>query len=312
MTTYCYHLFGFSAVADFELPELGAADADLEAGLSNEAVRIMLGRVPDTLDGGHKVQDFMEFNRSACTYTVPDVARYLISGGQRIVVEPSAEASMIDVRYYLFGTIIGALLHQRQLLPLHISAVETPHGVIAFTGPSGAGKSTLANEIHRVTGWRLISDDVAVIDPSADITLLHCGIFRQKLWKDTVERAGLQPDRLTRDTTRAEKFHVTTPDLFVSEPRRLRGLVVLDAKDELAWQALGPSHAFAQIMNAIYRPDLAQLFGDVSTIMQNAAQLANAIETFKFTRPWSTDDISRATQYLIARVSAGREIMSPI
>lgn len=301
---YNYHLFGFPVTSEFELPELDTPTANHKtAGPAENTVEITNGPVPRTLEDGHKVKDFLEFSRTECVYSVKDVARYLISAGRRIVIEPAPNVSMIDVRFYLFGTIIGALLHQRQLLPLHVSAVETPQGVVAFTGPSGAGKSTLANEIHRATGWRLLSDDVAVIDPSVNHTLLHCGIFRQKLWKDTAERAGLRPDMLTRDTTRAEKFHVTSPELFVSDPRHICALVVLDVGAAPRLERFGPAQAFAQIMNTIYRPDLAGLFGNRAALMNHVGQMANSIETFRFTRPWSVDGLPRSTSHLIARFS---------
>ncbi|WP_282154056.1 hypothetical protein [Ruegeria atlantica] len=300
--SYFYHVFGFPLVSDFELPELGSPNiAGADAQLPDHAVHITRGSVPTDLENGRKVEDFLEFNQTECTYSVKDVARYLISAGRRIVIQPAVGASMIDVRYYLFGTIFGALLHQRQLLPLHISAVETPNGILAFTGQSGAGKSTTAYEIFKKTGWRLLSDDVAVIDPTESNTLLHCGIFRQKLWKDTVERSGLQPETLTRDTTRAEKFHVFSPEYFVSEPRHLRKLVILDVADEPKLDMLGSSEAFTQVMNTIYRPDLARLFGDMSATMQNVANIANEIETFRFWRPWSVDRMSASIHYLVER-----------
>ncbi len=297
---YLYHVFGFPVVSDFELPELAVPKAmDVHTPPSDQVVRITRGSVPNSLEGGHKVEDFLEFNRTECMYFVKDVGKYLISEGRKIVIQPDTDASLIDIRYYLFGTIFGALLHQRKLLPLHVSAVETPNGILAFTGQSGAGKSTTAYEILKETGWRLLSDDVAVIDPTESKTLLHCGIFRQKLWKDTVERAGLQPDTLTRDTTRAEKFHVFSPEFFVAEPRHLHKLVILDVADEPKLDLLGPSEAFAQVMNTIYRPDLARLFGDLPATMQNAADIASEIETFRFSRPWGVDEMSGSIHYLI-------------
>lgn len=298
--SYNYHLFGFPVVSEFELPELGTPEAiNHNIELSDHSVQITRGSVPNNLEGGHKIEDFLEFNSTECTYHVKDVARYLISAGKSIVIEPARNASMIDIRFYLFGTIIGALLHQRKLLPLHVSAVETPRGIVAFTGPSGAGKSTTAYDVHNATGWRLLSDDVAVIDPEKSATLLHCGIFRQKLWKDTVERAGLKPETLTRDTTRAEKYHVVSPNLFLAEPRYLHSLIILDVGPAAVLNVLGPSQAFAEVMNTIYRPDLARMFGDMPTIMQNAASIANVIDTFRFRRPWAIDDISESTRYLV-------------
>ena len=42
-------------------------------------------------------------------------------------------------------------------------------------------------------------------------SMLDAGMNRIKLWKDAVERFGVHPSRLTRDLTRADKFHLHAP-----------------------------------------------------------------------------------------------------
>jgi hypothetical protein len=47
-------------------------------------------------------------------------------------------------------------------LPLHASAIETPHGAVSIAGEIGCGKSTLAAVFHR-RGYRVLADDVCAV-----------------------------------------------------------------------------------------------------------------------------------------------------
>ena len=56
---------------------------------------------------------------------------------------PGRDLYESDVRVFLLGSCIGALLHQRGILVLHAGAIHTDKGAVLFTGPWGIGKSTL-------------------------------------------------------------------------------------------------------------------------------------------------------------------------
>ena len=77
------------------------------------------------------------------------VARYLVSDGNEIIVDPEPDADLSAIRLFLFGSAFGALLHQRGILPLHGSAIVTSRGAVVFAGVSGSGKSALACAFHR-------------------------------------------------------------------------------------------------------------------------------------------------------------------
>ena len=85
---------------------------------------------------------------------VPNVARFMLTDGNQIVFAPESEASAADVPIFIMGTVFGILLHQRQQIVLHASAVEVNGKAIVFCGPSGEGKSTLAAALAQ-RGYRL-------------------------------------------------------------------------------------------------------------------------------------------------------------
>ena len=119
-----------------------------------------------------------------------DAARFRFEPGGE-TVEAIARPGLTD----------GVLEDQwlRQVLPLvvqaagtevlHASAVDTEHGVIAFSGDAGAGKSTLAWSLSRL-GAGLWADDALAFASDADEVRTHFLPFRLRLWPDVLEAAG--------------------------------------------------------------------------------------------------------------------------
>jgi hypothetical protein len=133
MSLEVYRVFGLSVASEIKLPEL-----DLSPGSSSPDVAISLGSIPE--QEGEKPGQFT-LAGSAGLLNIPGAGRYLVRSGREIVVEPDSTGSERHLRLYLLGSVFGAILHQRGLLPLHSNAMEVGGRAFAFTGPSGAGKS---------------------------------------------------------------------------------------------------------------------------------------------------------------------------
>jgi hypothetical protein len=74
---------------------------------------------------------------------------------------------MVVVRNLMAGRAIRA---RPDLVPLHASVVERGGFYLALSGPAKAGKTTLVIEMLP-RGWRLVSDDLAPIDPRTGVAL---------------------------------------------------------------------------------------------------------------------------------------------
>lgn len=281
MMSFDYTLYGLRVQSALHLPEISGSEL-IEDG--SPGVVIDIGHVPDALDGGRRVAPFMEVTRRACLYRFEDVGAYLVEGGDRIVVDPLPSAAPNDVRAYLFGSVMGTLLHQRGLVPLHISAVMSPKGVIAFTGPSGVGKSTTASLVHRETGWPILCDDVAAVRMINDQPILSAGLVRLKLWKDALEAFGIEEEGLDRDLVRQDKFHLSAPEMFAGDGLALGRLVVLGRGAEKGVLPLSGARAFAEVLNAVYRPYLADLFWDRGAMNQICGEVAKAVDVVRINR----------------------------
>jgi hypothetical protein len=114
--------------------------------------------------------------------------RVLVEHGRSIAYDAPLSTAESAIAECILQPALAALLHQRGLLALHASAVETPAGAVLLLGRRGAGKSTIA---ARLTTWGnpLISDDVCPIDATAR-PIVAGGFVYQKLSRDACQEAG--------------------------------------------------------------------------------------------------------------------------
>ncbi|MFN3845096.1 MAG: hypothetical protein ACK4RZ_04615 [Paracoccaceae bacterium] len=271
-----YHLYGLAVTSDFICPELTEITPEQAVARKLETVRLIRGDVPPTLPEGRQIADWMWITSDMALYLLDGIARIRVDRPDCITVDMVHGAAESDMRAYLFGTGFGTLLHMRRLIPLHISALQAPEGVVAFTGPSGAGKSTKAAEMHFLHGWSMICDDVAVLHPTDDEPLLHSGVNRIRLWKDAVLRFGMDPETLIRDLHREDKFHILLPDRALDRPLPMRRLMVLQPNRDTVAPMTGEA-IVTELMNAVYRPELAALFNDRGAIFLHLARMAALI-----------------------------------
>lgn len=176
------------------IPELPIAD---QPSPGSERATILIEpepprQWPDLLAGPHDTP-FLQMGRGDLRLTVEGIGRFRIHDGARIAWHGEGEeVSDQDLRTFLLGSAVGALLIQRGMLVLHGNAVEKGGRAIVCLGHSGAGKSTLAYALMR-QGWRLLADDLVAITPEG---LVLPGIPRIKLWADAAKAFGLDPEAL--------------------------------------------------------------------------------------------------------------------
>lgn len=290
-----YRNYGLRIRSQLALPELCVDRCQPKTAAD---VDVVLGSVPDRLAGGTAITSWLQVADDRCILDGGEIARYQVEHGSRIIVDRRTKAAQEqaagerDVRLYLLGTAFGALLHQRQLLPLHLSAVATGAGAIGFTGPSGAGKSTIAAWLHFRFDLPLITDDVAVIDPGSEQPVLHPGPTRLKLWDDAISALGLRRDALVRDLTRTEKFHLPNATETLEKPTPLTHLIVLkkaESPDPARLKEIHGIEAYQAVMNAVYRPGLNKQFYKKGKLHIDAGALARKIRVFNLERPWGLD-----------------------
>ncbi len=202
---------------------------------------------------------------------VKGVGRYLVEEGSRISIEPLAGSSTDEVRLFLLGSVIGALLYQRGLFPLHGSAVETRWGAMIFVGAQGIGKSTLAAQFYR-RGYRLLSDDVCAVTTIDGKLLVLPALAHFRLCADAYERlAPAQDVRFNVD-----KFVVPMNEGYCPDPVPLKAIHVLANQEDgdPQFEVIRGFDRVQRLFENLYRPQFLKGQETQSDLMRLAGKIA--------------------------------------
>jgi hypothetical protein len=203
------------------------------------------------------------------------------------MVEPHPAAEAKDVRLFLLGSAMGALLHQRGVWPMHGSAVAIQHGAILFVGAKGSGKSTLAGAFHQ-RGFQVLSDDVCAVTIGEDgICQVWPAYPRISLWADSVTKLGSEPDQLTRTHSMQEKYNYPLRH-FSHDPETVKAVYVLNKSDEQESVHLVPLKGFDKVQELTtntYRLHFLTGMQLAAQHFQQAQALARQARVVRITRP---------------------------
>jgi hypothetical protein len=297
---YCYYTCGLHLASEIPLPELIHV-SDSQVGRTD--AEIVIGTLPAHLEAAKTEAPWLQVAGNTCQIGIPGIARFRVENGKKITIDHTVpDSSLEDVRAYLLGTVLAALLYQRRCVPFHISAVETPAGIWAFTGQSGAGKSTLVAWLHYHYNWAVLSDDLAVINPRDSAPVVYPGPPRIKLWSDTLDSLGLDRTGLARDLSRTDKYHLINKALFKLEPQPLTALVILERAVDSEPASITPVtgiRAYQSLMAARYRIALGMQFIAGPETHMLGGRLANQVPVYKFRRPWALSGIQASTEVLV-------------
>jgi HPr Serine kinase C-terminal domain len=277
-----YYIAGLTVSSEIVLPGLNAAAPD--RGTPDVTIR---GRsIPAVFANATASGPTWQIAGQQFLLHIPRVARFLLIAGKEIAFEAEPGTDAGDIPTFILGTAFGILLHQREQIVLHASAVRVKDSAVLFCGPSGAGKSTLAAALSR-RGYRLITDDFCAITVTAAGTpMVHPDGRQLKLWAQAIEKLELEESRGERVRNKLEKFYVDAGEAHV-EALPLGAVYALrEALPPLVPGIERPNVANAALLlrrNA-YRPRLVARLGQKALYFHAAATIANNAGIFRLTR----------------------------
>lgn len=275
-----YRVSGLSVASEIELPGLIAGSAARDPD-----VTIRRGQVPETLTGATASGPTWQVAGRQFLLRIPDIARFLLNDGHEIVFAPASDQAAVDMPIFLLGTVFGILLHQREQIVLHASAVRVNGKAVLFAGSSGAGKSTLAAALAQ-RGYPLVTDDVCTLTIGGDGPLVHPDGRQLKLWAQAIDRLDLAQQRGERVRASLEKFYVEPNEVF-TEPLPLGAVYALrEARPPHKPGIERPNVVDAALLlrrNA-YRPLLVRRMNQKANYFHAATTIANVAGIFHLTR----------------------------
>lgn len=277
---YQYQAFGLNIQSDIKFPELLPAEGDPD-------VTIHLGRVPDSLEKPKKEGVRFQTSPGKFLLTVDDIAKYFVSDGNTITIEPLPKSDIRDVRLFTLGSVFGALIHQRGMLPIHASAIRVNDYCVAFCGMSGNGKSTLANEFLN-RGFQLHADDLCVVSSAGTGKPVVFPAYPQlKLWKDAMKNTGIDPTSFNRVREVLDKYSVPVTETFNLQPLPLLKMYILAPynQKEIKHAPVTGIDKFKALKNHTFRFKFVEGLGQKVAHFKSVEALAKHVPLTRVHRP---------------------------
>ena len=276
-----YWVSGLSVASEIALPGLIAGTPERVP-----EVTIRRGPVPGNLTEASASGPTWQVAGKQFLLRIPDIASFLLNDGHEIVFAPVSDQAAADVPIFILGTVFGILLHQREQIVLHASAVRVNGRAVLFCGASGAGKSTLAAALAQ-RGYPLVTDDICTL--TADGTgapMVYPDGRQLKLWAQAIDRLDLVQGRGERVRKSLEKFYVEPSEVF-TEPLALGAVYALrEARPPHGLGIEKPNVVDAALLlrrNA-YRPLLVRRLNQKANYFHAATTIANSAGIFNLTR----------------------------
>lgn len=275
---YRYNAFGLNIKSELILPELLESDnpcCDVEikfTGLINFEEFI------DTTE-----EWYFEYNGDLY-FIVEGVAKFRVSSGCLIEIEPEKNIEEDNLRLFVLGSALGALIHQRGLFPLHASAIEVDGKAYLFSADSGFGKSTLCQGFQN-KGYKLITDDICVLDIKEGKVIVYPGYPQIKLWKDSMQFFEYDMQSSKRVRSGEDKYRINVKSNFSNKPLAIGAIFFLsvDNKSEVEIIDIRSFDKMINLKDNIYRSFFMRV--DSVSVFYNLAKLSNGVPFYKLIRP---------------------------
>lgn len=278
-----YQVYGLPLFSEIELPSLvGIGDVEL-----SNPIKVSLGKVPLALvSEPNETKPFSTYNENEFLFDLPNVAKYYVSNGNAIVIEPIGE-NWEEILLHLYANGISAALYQRNLLPFHVSGVfVNENKVLLFAAPSRTGKSTTALMLQQ-KGYAPFTDDTAILKVKNGKCYAQASYPMARLWQQTIENQHQYAEENKRVLfEETEKYGFSFHETFNPKMVEVLGFIFLEeAGLEIQIDKLTPTNSLEYFTNNIYRYQWVKGMKKQRLQFEHISTIINAVPSYLARRP---------------------------
>lgn len=230
--------------------------------------------------------EYMSIGASEFSMTVKEVGEFYASEGKRIEYSPHENADNASLELFLNGSVYGAILHQRRILPLHGSSFIFDDKGVMFCGDSGAGKSSLTTSFC-LNGAGFLTDDVTPILFEEGNPQIWPKTGKIKLWDDSLEQLKKKKKNLTRIHPEDEKYYLPM-ESKQANAFPLNHILILKVTDdeEVSFEKVQKVEAFSYLHQEIYRREYLFAMPETeAAYLEKISQICKYVQIFRVKRP---------------------------
>lgn len=299
ITDYPYRYKAFKLNVFSRIPVAGLAEHD---GQKPDIV-IREGKTPVSLENPLNNGILFQATENEFLLKILNLGRIYVQNGDTITIERINDTSWNEFSAFILGTVFGALLHQRRLLPLHGSSVVYKKKGLIFAGTSGSGKSTLAAAFIS-KGARLLADDISLISFNGGKPEIIPAFPGMKIWEDSLKHLGENPGKfrpiredLKKYLYPVEKYHdqeIAVDHIFIISSHNLETFEIKDIQGIEKFNVLKNNTYFFRGMNKT---------GILEKHFQMCNLLAQQVPVSHVTRPNSSFRIDELINEITVKLS---------
>lgn len=293
-----YRAYGLTIESEIEIPEL------VEDNSCESQIFISFGSVPSQLPYIKKRGLLFQASFNDFLLHIKNIASYRVQNGSIITIEPNNTASYDEVKLFLLGSVLGALFHQRRLLPIHGSAIKVGDEAIIITGNSAVGKSSIAAGLD-AKGFPVLSDDISVLSITGkDEFKLHPGTSHLKLWSDILDYFHYE-DNLVKVRSQLEKYYTPTKEkIDPLDSVSIRHIVCLTTKNTngFSHEEIFGATKFSTLSFHTYRKQFIEGLDLLEDHFQQISLLSNFIKLHRISRAEKPIMVNELVDFFISRI----------
>jgi len=207
----------------------------------------------EPINNPHFACSQMQVDEDDFYLNIIDVASYRVKNGNSVQVFAHEKADLASIKLFLNGSVLGAVLHQRGILPFHGSCFQYEQKGILICGQSGAGKSSVTAAFCQ-NGAVFINDDISPVEITESETNIIPIKTRIKLWDDSIKKLEIENDNFDKIRPSLDKFYLPNTEEFQSK-QALHHILILSQhnKEEFESVELEGIAKYNALRHQIYR-----------------------------------------------------------